>query len=278
MPLINRYLFRQFSQLVAAVLLVLFLISVGGFLTDLIAEISRGKVPATLMLQLLVLRMPRFLSFVMPLALFIGLMMAIARLYADSEMAVLASVGVGSRSLWRPVALVAAPLVLMIAFASLWLVPWTAQKAKTMVEEANRSFLVSGLEPGRFVDLPGNSGILFVTELSRDGRQFKNLFVQREINGRLDIITASKGDLSYIEQAVLSVCVEASKDDTLGLVKTLKAYRISKDNAVKKVVCNSQPLVDFARTEQAHKVVKLLAPLERRINGNVNIQDVDAPL
>ncbi len=90
--------------------------------------------------------------------------------------------------------------------------------------------------------------------------------------------TASKGDLSYIDQAVLSVCVEAARDDAFGLVKTLKAYRISKDNAVKKVVCNSQPLVDFARAEQAHKVVKLLAPVERRINGNVTIQDVDAPL
>ncbi len=90
--------------------------------------------------------------------------------------------------------------------------------------------------------------------------------------------TASKGDLSYIEQAVLSVCIEASRDDAFGLVKTLKAHRISKDNAVKKVVCNSQPLVDFARAEQAHKVVKLLAPVERRVNGNVTIQDVDAPL
>ena len=198
MPLINRYLFRQFSQLVFAVLTVLFLISVGGFLTDLIAEISRGKVPAGLMLQLLVLRLPRFISFVLPLALFIGLMMGIARLYADSEMAVLASVGVSSQQLLKPVLWVAAPLVLMIAFASLWLVPFTANKAKSMVEEANRSFLISGLEPGRFVELPGKSGILFVTELSRDGRQFKNLFVQREINGRLDIITASKGDLRLV--------------------------------------------------------------------------------
>ena len=164
MPLINRYLFRQFSQLVFAVLTVLFLISVGGFLTDLIAEISRGKVPAGLMLQLLVLRLPRFISFVLPLALFIGLMMGIARLYADSEMAVLASVGVSSQQLLKPVLWVAAPLVLLIAFASLWLVPFTANKAKNMVEEANRSFLISGLEPGRFVELPGKSGILFVTE------------------------------------------------------------------------------------------------------------------
>lgn len=198
MPLINRYLFRQFSQLVLAVLTVLFLISVGGFLTDLIAEISRGKVPAALMLQLLALRLPRFISFVLPLALFIGLLMGIARLYADSEMAVLASVGISSQQLFKPVFWVALPLILLIAFASLWLVPYTASKAKSMVEEANRSFLISGLEPGRFVELPGKSGILFVTELSRNGRQFKNLFVQREHNGRLDIITASKGDLRLV--------------------------------------------------------------------------------
>ncbi len=90
--------------------------------------------------------------------------------------------------------------------------------------------------------------------------------------------TASKGEMSYIDQAVLSVCVEAAQDDTHGLIKTLKAHRISKDNAVKKVVCNAQPLMDFARAEQAHKVVKLLAPVERRLNGNVTIKDVDAPL
>jgi lipopolysaccharide export system permease protein len=179
-------------------LAVLLLISIGGFLTDLIAEITRGKVPAGLMLQLLALRMPRFFSFVMPLALFIGLMMGIARLYADSEMAVLASVGISSQQLLKPVILIAAPCVLVIAISSLWLVPWTAQKAKTMVEQANRSFLLSGLEPGRFVELPGKSGILFVSELGSDGKTFNNLFVQRENKGRLDIITAGKGELRLI--------------------------------------------------------------------------------
>lgn len=90
--------------------------------------------------------------------------------------------------------------------------------------------------------------------------------------------TASKGDSGYIEKAVQSVCINASRDDAFGLVKTLKAHHISKDNAVKKVVCNAQPLMDFARAEQAHKVVKLLAPVESRVNGNVTIKDVDAAL
>lgn len=195
MTLLNRYLFRQFCRLVASVMVVLFLISVGGFLADLIAEISRGKAPAGLMLQLLALRMPRFLIFVMPLALFIGLMMGISRLYADSEMAVMASVGVSPQQLLRPVAWLAGPFVLLIAFSSLWLVPWTVRQEKAMIEQANRSFLVAGLEPGRFVELPGKAGILFVSELSTDGRSFKDLFLQREKDGRIDIITAGRGEL-----------------------------------------------------------------------------------
>jgi lipopolysaccharide export system permease protein len=195
MNLLNRYLFRQFSQLVASVLAVLFLISIGGFLADLIAEISRGKAPAGLMLQLLALRMPRFLIFVMPLALFIGLMMGIARLYADSEMAVIASVGVSSQQMLKPVMWLALPFVLLIAFSSLWLLPWTVRQEKSMIEQANRSFLIAGLEPGRFVELPGKGGILFVGDLSTDGRSFSNLFVQREKDGRLDIITAGRGEL-----------------------------------------------------------------------------------
>lgn len=195
MTLLNRYLFRQFSQLVASVLLVLLLISVGGFLADLISEIARGKAPAGLMLQLLALRMPRFLIFVMPLALFIGLMMGIARLYADSEMAVMASIGVSSQQVLKPVMWLAMPFVLLIAISSLWLLPWTVRQEKAMVEQANRSFLIAGLEPGRFVELPGKAGILFVGNLSTDGRSFKNLFVQREKDGRLDIITAGKGEL-----------------------------------------------------------------------------------
>jgi lipopolysaccharide export system permease protein len=198
MRIIHRYLFMQFSQLVVAVLTVLFLISIGGLLTDLISEISRGKVPAGLMLQLLALRMPQFLSLVMPLALFIGLMMGIARLYADSEMAVMASVGISSQQLWKPVFWVAAPFILVIAASSLWIVPATAKAEKSLVEQANRSFLIAGLEPGRFVELPGKAGILFVTELSRDGRTFNNLFVQRESKGRLDIITAGSGELRLV--------------------------------------------------------------------------------
>jgi len=70
-----------------------------------------------------------------------------------------------------------------------------------MIDVANRSFLIAGLEPGRFVELPGQAGILYVTELSLDGTHFRHLFVQREDKGRLDIITAHDGDLHLIGES-----------------------------------------------------------------------------
>ena len=198
MLLIERHLLRQFAESVAAVAIVLLLISLGGLFTDLVQEIAKGKVPATLLISQLGLRSIRFLTLVLPLALFLGLLLAIGRLYADSEMAVLAAVGLGPQRLWRPLFWVAMPIVVLVGMASLWLAPLSAHKAKDMIEVANRSFLIAGLEPGRFVELPGKGGVMYVSELTPDGTHFAHLFVQREVEGKLDIVTAQQGNLKLI--------------------------------------------------------------------------------
>jgi lipopolysaccharide export system permease protein len=195
MLLIERYLLRQFALSVAAVTAVLLLVGLGGLLVDLMSEIARGKVPATLLLSQLGLRSVQVLPLLLPLALFVGLLMAVGRLYGDSEMAVLASVGMGPRQLWRPLAVVTLAVVGVVASASLWLAPSGARIARDMVETANRSFLVAGLEAGRFLELPGRGGIIYVGELSSDGTEFGQMFVQSERDGRLDVITAQTGDL-----------------------------------------------------------------------------------
>ena len=198
MLLIERHLLRQFAESVAAVAIVLLLVTLGALFADLIAEISKGKVPAALLLSQLGLRSIRFLTLVLPLALFLGLLLSIGRMYAQSEMAVLGSIGIGPQRLWRPLLWVSLPIVIIVALASLWLAPMSAHRAKEMIEVANRSFLIAGLEPGRFVELPGKGGVLYVTDLTPDGTRFKQLFVQREHEGRLDIVTAHEGSLNLV--------------------------------------------------------------------------------
>ncbi len=196
MSLIERYLRREFVSTFAAVMVILLLVSMGALFADLVQEIARGRVPAALLLSQLGLRTIRWLPLVLPLALFLGLLLSIGRLYADSEMAVLFSVGVGPKALWRPISSLLWPVVLVIGCCSLWWGPWATSKAKEMIDTANRSFLIAGLEPGRFVELPGRGGILYVGELATDGTKFGKMFALTERDGRFDVITAKSGDLA----------------------------------------------------------------------------------
>ena len=201
MLLIERHLLRQFAISVSAVAVVLVLVGLGGLLVDLMSEIARGKVPAALLLSQLGLRSIQVLPILLPLALFVGLLLAVGRLYADSEMAVLASVGLGPQQLWRPLLLVVAPVVAVVALSSLWLAPAGARIARDMIETANRSFLIAGLEAGRFMELPGRGGILYVGEIDESGTKFGRMFVQSERDGRLDVITADRGEMFFEGEA-----------------------------------------------------------------------------
>ena len=194
MPKLDRYLSREFAQSVFAALIVLGMVSMGGLVADLLSEIARGKVPAALLLSQLGLRLVDFLPILLPLSLMLGLLMALGRLYRDSEMPVLAAVGVGPRRLLKPVLIVVLPVLAIVALCSLWLGPRANRLSEEMVQQANKNLLVSGLEPGRFTSLPGG-GVVYVGSMSNDGTHFSRLFVHKQDGDRLDVTTAKSGSM-----------------------------------------------------------------------------------
>lgn len=197
MPKLDRYLLRDFAQSFLATLIVLLTVSLGGVLVDVLGEIADGGLPARLLLSQLGLQLLVYLPLVLPLALMLGLMLAVARLYRDSEMAVLNAVGVGPRRLLRPLLMTVLPVVGAIGMCSLWLGPWAERTGARMIEQANRSLIVAGLEPGRFTALPNNGGIVYIDGMSEDGRTLQGVFLQREREGRVDVVTASTGSLEF---------------------------------------------------------------------------------
>ena len=200
MSKLDRYLSSEIARSVSAALVVLSIVSLSGVFADLLGEMARGKVPAALLMSQLGLRLIRYLPLIMPLALLLGYMMALGRLYRESEMYALASVGVGSRRLLRPVLLVALPAIALIGLSSIWLGPWADSKARSMVAEANKNLLVAGLEPGRFT-LMANGGVAYTDTMSSDGTRLSRVFVYREHGDRMDVATARSGELYRDEGA-----------------------------------------------------------------------------
>ena len=194
MPKLDRYLLSDFAQSFLATLLVLLVVSLGGVLVDLLGRIADGQIPAGLLLGQLGLQFIVYLPLIVPMALMLGLALAVGRLYRDSEMAVLTAVGVGPRRLLRPVLMLVLPVVALVAACSLWLGPWAERTAERQLEEANRSVLLAGLEPGKFTQLSGG-GIVYVASLSEDGRALGNVFIQRPRDDRFEVVSARGGHM-----------------------------------------------------------------------------------
>ncbi len=200
MPTLDRYLFREFAQATFAALVVLMMVSLGGIFADVLSDIARGRVPAAMMLSQLGLQVLNYLPLILPLGLMLGLLLAMGRLYRDSEMPVLSSIGVGPTRLLRPLMLLVLPVLMTIALCSLWLGPWAKRYSNQLIDEANRSLLVAGLEPGRFTEMPGG-GVVYVGSMSNDGTRLSRIFVYKHVDGgadgdRLDVTTARRGALS----------------------------------------------------------------------------------
>ena len=88
--------------------------------------------------------------------------------------------------------------------------------------------------------------------------------------------TAGVSSFTYAADIAEQICLNTQADNKLALLKTIKEHRIQRQAVVENVVCNGQSLMDFARAEQAVKVVKMLEPTERRLRGTVTIKDVTA--
>ncbi len=201
LSILDRYFLRELSLAMAATAIVLLTIFAGTSFAHVLQQVANGSYPASVMFQVLGLNMLDGLSNLLPLAAFLGLLQGLGRMYRESEMHVLASSGMGLRGLLRPVALLAAATALAVALIALWVGPWAMRTSNALIVQANRSVIAAGLNAGQFTDLPGRAaGIIFVDELSRNGRQLGKTFlatehVDKQGRHELKIVTGAHGRL-----------------------------------------------------------------------------------
>lgn len=193
---LDRYLLREFAQSTFAVLAVLLIVLLGSAFADVLKDVASGKVPTGLLLSQLGLVFVNWLPLILPLALMLGLMLAMGRLYRDAEMPVLTSIGVGPRRLLRPLLLLVVPTVLLAGVCSLWLGPSADRLSQRMIADASRNLLLPGLEPGRFTELPGGGGVIYIGGFSGASREMQKVFVFRQRDTRFQVTTAQTGVLT----------------------------------------------------------------------------------
>jgi lipopolysaccharide export system permease protein len=115
-------------------------------------------------------------------------------------MTAMAACGVGTASIYRPIALLTVVVVAALAVLSYRVVPEAGVRAQTLRVEAMRSAQFGALEPGRFRSFAGGD-VVFYAERVRPNGQLEGVFVERQVDDRVEIAVAERAEQRGAGQA-----------------------------------------------------------------------------
>lgn len=200
--IIDSYIARELLLGWIAITAILVLVLLSAFIGDYLGDVAAGSVPPNIMISIVSLRLVRALTLVLPVAFFFSMLLTFGRLYADNEMAVLNSCGIGQTGLLRPVAWIAVPAAILMALLSLWLAPLASYHYYLVRDEAARSLEIGGLMPGRFQSLGGDDVVLYAESVDGARNRLQTVFFHTRDRGRDIVIRAASGQLRQDDAAV----------------------------------------------------------------------------
>ncbi|MBL4829004.1 MAG: LPS export ABC transporter permease LptF [Aliivibrio sp.] len=200
--IIVRYLIRETLKSQFAVFFVLFLVFISQKFIRVLASASDGSIPGSLILSLVGLNMPSMGLLMLPLSIFIGILLTFGRLYAESEITVMNATGMGNKYLIRAALYLALITGVVAAFNSLWLAPWSQEKVTQLMEKVEADVGLELLQKGQFQPSPDGKAVVFIDDISRDGKELQNVFIAQPLPRdaiRPSIIFAKRGQISELE-------------------------------------------------------------------------------
>jgi len=202
--ILDRYILRE---------VVVSWLSVSGvllaiMLTDQVARVleraAESQFPRGVVLELILLGSVQKLPLVIPVALLLAIVLALGRLYHDSEMTAAQACGAGSRSVMLPVMGFTVVLTALLAMLSLQVAPAATGRMLEMRSEAMRAGQFAPISPGKFSTFGGGGTVVYAQSADSDGT-LRRVFVQRTRGNQLEIALAQRATHAYSEGGDLQV-------------------------------------------------------------------------
>jgi len=189
--IIDRYLIREISKPLLAISLILIIIFVGASTAQFLADANSGMLWISEVVKLILLRNLISLELMLPIALYLGIVGGLGRLYTDSEITALHAAGMSEGRLVWPVLGLSLLCALLVGFLSLVARPGAYKESYQIQAEAAIRFNLDDVEAGRFYQLDA-SRTIFVDRIDRDTGQVEGVFLTDAKEDRTQVTYADK--------------------------------------------------------------------------------------
>ena len=181
MSTINLYILRQSTTpLIIATLVALLMLLTERMLRllDLVLD-SNGSLK--ILLEMLAFLLPHYVALALPVAFFLGVLLAFSGMHQRNELDALESAGVGLHTLLKPVLVLALILTMLSLLNASLIQPYSRYLYRSLVHYLAGAATTAYLQDGVFLEVDGYT---FVAEkISRNRKIFSKVFIYDESQG-----------------------------------------------------------------------------------------------
>ncbi len=191
MNLIGRYIFREAFGSWLMVMAVLFVIFMTNQLADILGDAAADRLPRDAVIAVFGLTALRYLMFLTPITVFLGVTLALARLNRDGEMAALSACGIGSTRLLVPIGAFTLLVAIGLAWLALIATPAASRRIQEIRFNAEQNVELTVVEPGKFTTPDAGDTVLYARDVV--GEELRDIFLQANRDDRISVVLAERG-------------------------------------------------------------------------------------
>lgn len=183
---------------------------VGGKLFKLSEMLVERGIPFLSGMVVLLLMMPSFLVYVIPMAALLGILVTLSRMNADREILALKTSGMSPLKLLKPVLLISAFASSLTLFLTLYGVPWAVKTTQNFLFETAKKGLIPKIKEKAFISLTPKV-VLYVQKVEGNDLKGIIIFDQRD-SEKNTVLFAERGRL-FADQSNLAFSIELEKGE-----------------------------------------------------------------
>ena len=240
------------------ILAIFFILVVGSRFVGYFEQAAEGTLNPSLIYKIVLLRFPDFITLLIPLSFFLGLVITISRLYAEREIYGYFSVGLSRNDLIKFLIPQAVGFFLITLTLSIYIAPYTKELSRELISIDSFEEQLESIKPKELISFNKEDNFIYVN--SKDGNSLKDLVLYMTNQNTSSLIIAD--DLNYqdIGQSTILEFKEGSfyQDifyDGTGVISEFGNLRIPIKNDLKTISGLSlSKLFDFSEESSTSEI------------------------
>ena len=186
--IIDRYIMREIIKPTVAVCSILVFIFGCYTATRFLVDALSGQLSGSTVVILILLKIAIALEVLLPTTLYLSVVVALGRMYKDSEMTALFACGVSMGRILRPVLYTAVVIAVVVASLSLLIRPWSYKLYYRIKAQAEANFDLTRMNDGTFYETKNGARVIYAEAVDQQQDEAERVFIRTERDDNLQVI------------------------------------------------------------------------------------------